>query len=79
MPSPCFVSLVFVGQLGPSVPAEPCGLNHAHDRLFMLRPETREAASWQRKPERNPERFGRGNCDEILIIPIVFHVMPTTA
>ena len=37
-------ALFSLASLAQSVPVEPCGLNHAHDRLFMLRPETREAA-----------------------------------
>ena len=70
-------ALFSLASLAQSVPAEPCGLNHAHDRLFMLRPETREAA---RLAEEALERetlnaSAEGNRDEVLIIPIVFHVI----
>ena len=70
-------ALFSLASLAQSVPAEPCGLNHAHDRLFMLRPETREAARLAEEAlERETQNAAaEGNRDEVLIIPIVFHVI----
>jgi len=55
----------------------PCGLNHAEERLFALRPESRAAAmEADRALERETaEGEVAGAREDLLIIPIVFHVI----
>ena len=55
----------------------PCGLHQAQERLFALRPETRRLAlEAQRALERETQLAQTaGQRDELLIIPIVFHVI----
>lgn len=55
----------------------PCALNHAQEQLFLRRPETRELARLadERLERETQQGEVAGNRDELLIIPIVFHVI----
>ena len=55
----------------------PCALNHAQEQLFLRRPATRELARLadERLERETQQAEVAGNRDELLIIPIVFHVI----
>ena len=57
--------------------ASPCGLHQAQEQLFALRPETRRLAlDAERALERETQlTHTSGQRDELLVIPIVFHVI----